>query len=81
MIFSPGEKLAAQVRFLQAHPEVDALGTHITAVKGDGTPHEDGKVGFVDIVNAPWDVADLENWEWTHKLWLPSVLYRREFWR
>ncbi len=73
------DKIAEQIRFLNEHPEIDVLGTHIITANADGVFDESDTSSFALTCNVTWNTRDLENWEWDHKLWMPSVLYRREF--
>jgi glycosyltransferase involved in cell wall biosynthesis len=75
--FTP-EKLASQLAFFKAHPEVDVLGTFVSEIGVDGSKTGD-KFGSEAWFNQSLDLNAITSWLWRNHLCHSSVMMRREF--
>ncbi|HWQ14788.1 MAG TPA: glycosyltransferase [Roseiflexaceae bacterium] len=69
------ERLARQVAFLEARPEVDVLGTFISEIGSDGRPVEAG--AHETWFNQAVDLNDPRQWIWQNRLCHSAVLMRK----
>ncbi|MCB0170099.1 MAG: glycosyltransferase [Anaerolineae bacterium] len=70
------DKLEKQVDFLEAHPDIDILGTYVVEVDEAGMTTV-SKFKFEEWFNQPYDLNQFENWIWQNHLCHSSVLIRK----
>lgn len=73
------EKLAVQMAHLQDRPHLDVLGTFVNVVDDLEAPISPETNSLAATFNADWDLQDPEQWCWSHRLLIATVLYRRQF--
>jgi glycosyltransferase involved in cell wall biosynthesis len=72
-MFTPN-KLARQVAYLNAHPEVHCVATYIDVIDDSGQPAP-GDHWMEGWINREVDYNDLKQWRWKHHFCIPSALY------
>ncbi|KVU29381.1 glycosyltransferase, group 2 family protein [Burkholderia ubonensis] len=75
-VFAP-EKLAVQVAFLDANPDVDICGSYMSEIDASGMLVDSDKCTYAPWFNRALDLNAPDNWVWENHLCHSSVLVRK----
>ncbi|OXI87835.1 glycosyltransferase, group 2 family protein [Burkholderia sp. AU33423] len=75
-VFAP-EKLAAQVAFMDAHPDVDICGSFMAEIDASSQPVDPDKCFYAPWFNQDLDLNAPDSWVWENHLCHSTVLVRK----